>query len=264
VLFAAADTTGPAPTLCYQCFLDAARKKVHLPCKVSLTLGGCYSGSCKDLCGCAVLCIWVGCALAPPRKVGCLFLADSSPFDLFLLLLHGQSRVLEVLRSSSTCTALPAAIAYADRVLAPSSPQPLATAELTFYECQIGVVLGQADPAPQWVSVLVCQVNYMRENHNNALVHQQLLPFGGNQPRMGSGKSQPSWLVLPNPGQCLLRVLQCCAADHPRSLFSTAGTHSRLHQAAMLALRSITSVVKTEYQTDSLPLFFLVQPQPAH
>lgn len=54
-------------TLCYQCFLDAARKKVHLPCKVSLTLGGYYSASCKDLCGCAVLCIWVGRALAPPR-----------------------------------------------------------------------------------------------------------------------------------------------------------------------------------------------------
>lgn len=48
---------------------------------------------------------------------------------------------------------------------------------------------------------------------------------------------QVSLLLLPDP--CLVAVLQGCAADL-RSLFSAARAHSRLHQAARLALSSIT------------------------
>jgi hypothetical protein len=47
-------------------------------------------------------------------------------------------------------------------------------------------------------------------------------------------------LQLPDP--CLLAVLQYCA-DDPRSLFSAARVHSRLHQAAVQTLSSIKAVV---------------------
>ena len=50
-------------------------------------------------------------------------------------------------------------------------------------------------------------------------------------------------LQLPDP--CLLAVMQCCA-DDPRSLFSAARAHSRLHQAAVLPLRSMTATVNHE------------------
>ena len=59
-----------------------------------------------------------------------------------------------------------------------------------------------------------------------------------------------SSLLLALPDPCLLAVLQCCAADDQRSLCSAARAHSRLHQAAVLALRSITVVVTKQAQAD--------------
>ena len=54
--------------------------------------------------------------------------------------------------------------------------------------------------------------------------------------------------LLDLPDACLLAVLQFCAADDQRSLFSTARTHSRLHQAAVAALRSISvNCTKLQY-----------------
>jgi hypothetical protein len=58
---------------------------------------------------------------------------------------------------------------------------------------------------------------------------------------------------LPDP--CLLAVLQCCAAIDQRSVLSAARAHSRLHQAAVLALRSITAVVKSQEQVNSVLLY---------
>jgi hypothetical protein len=58
---------------------------------------------------------------------------------------------------------------------------------------------------------------------------------------------------LPDP--CLLAVLQCCAANDQGSLCSAARAHSRLHQAAVLALRSITAVVTRQEQADSVLLY---------
>jgi hypothetical protein len=46
-------------------------------------------------------------------------------------------------------------------------------------------------------------------------------------------------------------VLQCCASDH-RSLFSAAQSHSRLLQAAAIALRGIRAVVPQQQQLDSV------------
>jgi hypothetical protein len=67
-------------------------------------------------------------------------------------------------------------------------------------------------------------------------------------------EAAPSWLLaLPDP--CLLAVLQCCAADDRRSLFSAARAHSRLHQAAVLALSSITAVVSHQQQADSVLVY---------
>ena len=62
------------------------------------------------------------------------------------------------------------------------------------------------------------------------------------------GSRSPLLLALPDP--CLLAVLQCCAADDQRSLCSAARANSRLHQAAVLALRSITVVVTKHAQAD--------------
>jgi hypothetical protein len=57
-----------------------------------------------------------------------------------------------------------------------------------------------------------------------------------------------SWLLqLPDP--CLLAMLRCCA-DDPRSLFSAARAHSRLHQAAVLAASSVKAVL--HQQADSV------------
>ena len=57
-------------------------------------------------------------------------------------------------------------------------------------------------------------------------------------------------LALPDP--CLLRVLQCCAADDHRSVFTAARSHSRLHQAAVVALHSIAVQVSQQQQMDDV------------
>lgn len=46
--------------------------------------------------------------------------------------------------------------------------------------------------------------------------------------------AQSTLLDLPDP--CLLKVLQCCAAEDQRSLFSVARANSKLHQLAVTAL----------------------------
>jgi hypothetical protein len=60
-------------------------------------------------------------------------------------------------------------------------------------------------------------------------------------------------LALPEP--CLLAVLQYCAADDQRSLFSAARAHSKLRQAAAAALRSITADVPQLQQAHSVKLY---------
>ena len=60
--------------------------------------------------------------------------------------------------------------------------------------------------------------------------------------------------LLQLPDSCLLAVLRCCA-DDPRSLFSAARAHSRLHQAAVLATSSISAVLKHQQQADSVLLY---------
>ena len=69
-----------------------------------------------------------------------------------------------------------------------------------------------------------------------------------------SAKSAPS-LLLALPDPCLLAVLQCCAADGQRSLFSAARAHSRLHQAAVLAFNSLSIHCKGQQQADSILMF---------
>jgi hypothetical protein len=56
------------------------------------------------------------------------------------------------------------------------------------------------------------------------------------------------------PDACLVEVLRCCA-DDPRSRCSAAGAHSRLHQAAVLALSSIKLKTSDQFQLDSLLLY---------
>ena len=71
--------------------------------------------------------------------------------------------------------------------------------------------------------------------------------------RMNHETQSASWLLeLPEP--CLLAVLRCCA-DDPRSLFSAARAHSRLHQAAVQSLNSITAVLHQQQQVDSMLLY---------
>jgi hypothetical protein len=53
----------------------------------------------------------------------------------------------------------------------------------------------------------------------------------------------------------MLAVLQRCAADDQRSVLSAARAHSRLHQAAVLVLHSITAVVNRQEQVDSVVLY---------
>ena len=60
--------------------------------------------------------------------------------------------------------------------------------------------------------------------------------------------------LLQLPDSCLLAVLRCCA-DDPRSLFSAARAHSRLHQAAVLAASSISVVLTQQQQADSVLLY---------
>jgi hypothetical protein len=62
-------------------------------------------------------------------------------------------------------------------------------------------------------------------------------------------------LLLALPGECLIGILQCCAADDYCSLFSAARAHSKLHQAALAALRSMTVAVTQQQQMDGVLLF---------
>jgi hypothetical protein len=61
-----------------------------------------------------------------------------------------------------------------------------------------------------------------------------------------------SLLVLPDP--CLLAVMQCCAVQSYRRLFSAARAHSRLRQMAMTSLSSITVKLRNQQQMDRLLL----------
>jgi hypothetical protein len=70
---------------------------------------------------------------------------------------------------------------------------------------------------------------------------------------MDSEDSAPSLLELPDP--CVLALMQCCAADDLRSFFSAARAHSRLHQAAKVALTSITFTVRNQRQADKLIVY---------
>jgi hypothetical protein len=62
---------------------------------------------------------------------------------------------------------------------------------------------------------------------------------------------EPASTLLDLPDPCLVAVLRCCANDQ-RCLCSAARAHSRLHQAAVLALRSITAVKATQQQAHSM------------
>jgi hypothetical protein len=61
--------------------------------------------------------------------------------------------------------------------------------------------------------------------------------------------------LLELPDSCLVAVLQCCAAADQRSVFSAARTHSRLHQAAVAALHSISALVPHQQQLDQVLLY---------
>jgi hypothetical protein len=67
--------------------------------------------------------------------------------------------------------------------------------------------------------------------------------------------AEEGFLLLALPDPCRLRVLQCCAADDHRSLFSAARAHSKLHQAAVVALRSITLHVSQQQQIDGVMVY---------
>jgi hypothetical protein len=71
---------------------------------------------------------------------------------------------------------------------------------------------------------------------------------------MESNESAQS-LLLALPDPCLVAILQCCAANNQRSLLSAARAHSRLHQAAVLVLRSITAVITEHQQADSVLMY---------
>lgn len=72
--------------------------------------------------------------------------------------------------------------------------------------------------------------------------------------RMASGAAGQS-LLLALPDPCLIAVLQHCAADDHCSLFSAARSHSRLHQAAVQVLHSITADVAGQLQADGVLLY---------
>jgi hypothetical protein len=65
--------------------------------------------------------------------------------------------------------------------------------------------------------------------------------------------AQSLLLALPEP--CLLAVLQSLAATDQRSLFSAARAHSRLHQAAVAALHSVTVCCAQEKQLGGMLVF---------
>jgi hypothetical protein len=65
-------------------------------------------------------------------------------------------------------------------------------------------------------------------------------------------------LLLQLPDPCLLAVLQCQGlADCPVWLCSAARAHSRLHQAAVLALNSVNKVITSQQQVDDSLLPYL-------
>jgi hypothetical protein len=66
---------------------------------------------------------------------------------------------------------------------------------------------------------------------------------------------EPRSLLLALPDECLVAVLQCCAAEDLSSLFSTSRSHSRLHQAAIAALQTISALVSQQQQADSMLMF---------
>jgi hypothetical protein len=72
--------------------------------------------------------------------------------------------------------------------------------------------------------------------------------------RMASEESAQS-LLLALPDPCLMAVLQYCAASDQRSLLSAARAHSRLHQAAVLVLRSINAEITQQHQPASVLLY---------
>jgi hypothetical protein len=71
---------------------------------------------------------------------------------------------------------------------------------------------------------------------------------------MASEEPAPT-LLLALPDPCLVGFLRCCAADSHGSLFNAAKAHSRLRQAAVLVLRSITAVLPNQQQADSVQLY---------
>jgi hypothetical protein len=62
-------------------------------------------------------------------------------------------------------------------------------------------------------------------------------------------------LLLALPDNCLLAVLQCCAAHNLRTLFSAARADSRLHQADLGALQVLDAPLCKQQQADGLLLF---------
>ena len=81
--------------------------------------------------------------------------------------------------------------------------------------------------------------------------------------RMNTDNDAPaSWLLqLPDP--CLEAVLCCCASD-PRSLFSAARAHSKLHQAAVLAANSIQADVFEQRHVNSVVQYLTNHGQHVH
>ena len=61
--------------------------------------------------------------------------------------------------------------------------------------------------------------------------------------------------LLQLPDTLLQSVLQCCAGNEPASWANAARAHSKLHQAAVQALHSITADVQDIGQLDSLLLY---------
>jgi hypothetical protein len=67
--------------------------------------------------------------------------------------------------------------------------------------------------------------------------------------RMASEESA-HFPLLALPDACLLAVLQCCASEDQRSLLSAARAHSRLHHAAVAALRNIKLFIPQHQVSD--------------
>jgi hypothetical protein len=67
-------------------------------------------------------------------------------------------------------------------------------------------------------------------------------------------ENEPPVSLVDLPDLCLLAVLRCLA-DDPVSLLSAARAHRRLHQAAAVALSSITVTLKQQQQLDSVLLY---------